>query len=56
MSKRSHSDYLLSSSDAEHERLIRQATLLAPFTERFFRTLASPPVKACWIWDREWAT
>ena len=31
------SDYLLGSSDAEHERLIRQATLLAPFTERFFR-------------------
>lgn len=37
MSKRSHSDYLLGSSEAEHERLIRQATLFAPFTERFFR-------------------
>ena len=37
MSKRSHSDYLLGSSDAEQERLIRQAALLAPFTERFFR-------------------
>jgi SAM-dependent methyltransferase len=37
MSKRSHADYLLGSSDAEHERLIRQAALLAPFTERFFR-------------------
>ncbi len=37
MSKRSHSDYLLGSSDAEHERLIRQATLFAPFTERFLR-------------------
>ena len=36
MSKRSHSDYLLGSSDAEHERLIRQATVFAPFTERFF--------------------
>jgi len=37
MSKRSHSDYLLGNSDAEHERLIRQATLFAPFTERFLR-------------------
>ena len=37
MSKRTQSDYLLGSSDAEHERLIRQATLFAPFTERFFR-------------------
>ena len=30
-------DYLLGSSDAEHERLIRQARRLAPVTERFFR-------------------
>jgi ubiquinone/menaquinone biosynthesis C-methylase UbiE len=30
-------DYLLGSSDAEHERLIRQAIRLAPVTERFFR-------------------
>src|SRR5437762_14357522 len=30
--------YALGSSDAEHERLIRQAALLAPFTERFFRS------------------
>src|SRR5262249_3114117 len=37
MSERLGSDYLLGSSDAEHERLIRQATLFAPFTERFFR-------------------
>ena len=37
MSEPPGSDYLLGSSDAEHERLIRQATLLAPFTERFFR-------------------
>src|SRR5437868_12171493 len=29
--------YALGSSDAEHDRLIRQAALLAPFTERFFR-------------------
>ena len=32
------SHYALGSSDAEHERLIRQAALLAPFTERFFRS------------------
>jgi ubiquinone/menaquinone biosynthesis C-methylase UbiE len=38
MSERPGSDYLLGSSDAEHERLIRQATLLAPFTEQFFRS------------------
>jgi len=31
------SHYALGSTDAEHERLIRQAALLAPFTERFFR-------------------
>jgi len=30
------SDYALGSTDAEHERLIRQAALLAPLTERFF--------------------
>src|SRR5260370_11752110 len=29
--------YTLGSTDAEHERLIRQAAHLAPFTERFFR-------------------
>ena len=43
MSKRSNSDYLLGSSDAEHERLIRQATLIAPFTERFFRQAGIRP-------------
>lgn len=32
-----NADYLLGSSDAEHERLIRQAIRLAPITERFFR-------------------
>jgi len=32
-----YSEYLLGSSDAEHERLIRQAIRLAPVTERFFR-------------------
>jgi SAM-dependent methyltransferase len=37
MSKRPGSDYLLGNTDAEHERLIRQAVLFAPFTARFFR-------------------
>src|SRR6516225_5653821 len=36
-SDKSHADYLLGDTDAEHERLIRQATRLAPVTERFFR-------------------
>ena len=31
------SQYALGSTDAEHERLIRQAARLAPLTERFFR-------------------
>lgn len=30
-------EYALGSTDTEHERLIRQATFLAPLTERFFR-------------------
>jgi SAM-dependent methyltransferase len=30
-------DYVLGYGDTEHDRLIRQATLLAPITERFFR-------------------
>jgi hypothetical protein len=29
--------YVLGSTDAEHERLIRQAARLDPFTERLFR-------------------
>ncbi|MGA8659698.1 MAG: hypothetical protein WB586_26555 [Chthoniobacterales bacterium] len=33
----SQADYLLGNTDAEHERLIRQAIRLAPVTERFFR-------------------
>src|SRR5947207_2968320 len=33
----SASPYALGSTDAEHERLIRQAARLAPLTERFFR-------------------
>src|SRR5437867_13450878 len=30
-------DYALGYTDAEHERLIRQAARVAPITERFFR-------------------
>ena len=36
-------DYLLGSSDAEHQRLIRQATQLAPVTESFFREAGIGP-------------
>jgi SAM-dependent methyltransferase len=39
----SNSDYLLGSTDAEHERLIRQAVRLAPVTERFFREAGIGP-------------
>ena len=39
----SASHYALGSTDAEHERLIRQAALLAPFTERFFRSASIGP-------------
>jgi ubiquinone/menaquinone biosynthesis C-methylase UbiE len=35
--------YPLGSTDAEHERLIRQAALLAPLTERFFREACIGP-------------
>jgi ubiquinone/menaquinone biosynthesis C-methylase UbiE len=35
--------YALGSTDAEQERLIRQAALLAPFTERFFRAAGLGP-------------
>ena len=35
--KRSATDYALGYTDAEQERLIRQATLIAPHTERLFR-------------------
>jgi ubiquinone/menaquinone biosynthesis C-methylase UbiE len=38
-----YADYLLGSSDAEHERLIRQARRLAPVTERFFREAGIGP-------------
>jgi ubiquinone/menaquinone biosynthesis C-methylase UbiE len=36
-------DYALGNSDAEHERLIRQATRLAPLTERFLRDAGIGP-------------
>src|SRR6266481_268324 len=36
-------DYVLGSTDAEHERLIRQAARLAPVTERFFREAGIGP-------------
>ena len=36
-------DYLLGSTDTEHERLIRQAIRLAPVTERFFREAGIGP-------------
>jgi ubiquinone/menaquinone biosynthesis C-methylase UbiE len=38
-----NSHYVLGSTDAEHERLIRQAALLAPLTERFFREASISP-------------
>jgi ubiquinone/menaquinone biosynthesis C-methylase UbiE len=37
------SSYALGSTDSEHERLIRQATRLAPYTERFFREAGIGP-------------
>jgi ubiquinone/menaquinone biosynthesis C-methylase UbiE len=37
------SPYVLGSTDAEHQRLIRQAALLAPFTERFLREAGIGP-------------
>lgn len=37
------SDYLLGNTDAEHERLIRQAARIAPLTERFFREAGIGP-------------
>src|SRR6516165_11849882 len=42
-SHRSHPDYFLGNTDAEHERLIRQANRLAPVTERFFREAGIGP-------------
>ena len=37
------SDYALGSTDSEHERLIRQAVRLAPYTERCFREAGIGP-------------
>lgn len=39
----SSSNYLLGSTEAEHQRLIRQAIRLAPVTERFFRDAGIGP-------------
>jgi len=36
-------DYVLGSSDQEHDRLIRQAKTLAPYTERLFRDAGIGP-------------
>jgi ubiquinone/menaquinone biosynthesis C-methylase UbiE len=43
MSQPPSSDYPLGSSDAEHERLIRQAARVAPITERLFREAGIGP-------------
>src|SRR5438876_2180453 len=37
------SHYALGNTDAEHERLIKQAMILAPLTERFFRQAGIGP-------------
>lgn len=39
------STYVLGSTNAEHERLIRQAAILDPFTERFFRDAGIGPAQ-----------
>ncbi len=39
----STTDYVLGNTDAEHERLIRQAARVAPTTERFFREAGVGP-------------
>src|SRR5512133_2934569 len=40
---RPSTDYPLGNTDAEHERLIRQAKRVAPITERFFREAGIGP-------------
>src|SRR6266487_6199798 len=40
---RPSTDYPLGNTDAEHERLIRQAARVAPITERFFREAGIGP-------------
>ena len=47
-------DYLLGSTDGEHERLIRQAIRLAPVTERFFREAGLAQGTAFSTWVPEW--
>jgi hypothetical protein len=42
------SPYALGSTDAEHERLIRQAARLAPLTERLFREAGIGPEQRLW--------
>ena len=42
-SDESHPDYFFGNTDAEHERLIRQAIRLAPVTERFLRDVGIAP-------------
>ena len=45
-------DYALGYTDAEQERLIRQATLIAPHTERLFREAGIGARSSCarpWI-------
>jgi hypothetical protein len=37
------STYVLGSTEAEHQRLIRRAAILAPFTERLFRDAGIGP-------------
>ena len=39
----SSSEYALGSTEFEHERLIRQATWRAPYTEKFFREAGIGP-------------
>jgi ubiquinone/menaquinone biosynthesis C-methylase UbiE len=43
LSEKRDTDYHLGNTDAEHERLIRQALRLAPVTERFFREAGIGP-------------
>jgi hypothetical protein len=50
------SDYALGYSESEHERLIRQAALIAPITERHFREAGIGQASAFWIWVPAWAT
>src|SRR5215471_21732628 len=40
-----YADYPLGHTDAEHERLIRQAAQVAPITKRFFREAGIGPGK-----------